>query len=75
MLGVEFFFLQTNFDFQLTIFEKIFLYHSKAIVVPSINLKRYFTCDLFFRKFMVVERLPFWPIKETVKILLHKFRT
>ena len=28
-------------------FDGIFLYHSKAIVVLSLSLKRYFTCDHF----------------------------
>ena len=41
-------FLQTNFDFfELAIFDRIFKYHSKGIVVLSLNLKRYFTCDHF----------------------------
>ena len=47
MLGVGFFFLQTNFDFLTSHFDGIFLYHSKDIVVLSLNLKRYFTCDHF----------------------------
>ena len=29
------------------IFDKIYLHHSKDIVVLSLDLKRYFTCDLF----------------------------
>ena len=36
VLGVDFF-LQTNFK----------SYHSKRIVVLSLNLKRYFTCNRF----------------------------
>ena len=28
-------------------FDGFFLYHSKGIVVLSLNLKRYFTCDHF----------------------------
>ena len=47
VLGVGFFFLQTNFDFLTSHFDGIFLYHSKGIVVLSLNLKRYFTCDHF----------------------------
>ena len=42
------FFFQTNFDFlTIAIFDGIFFYHSKGIVVLSSNLKRYFTCDHF----------------------------
>ena len=41
------FFLQTNFDFLNAIFDRIFLYHSKASVVLSSNLKRFFTCGHF----------------------------
>ena len=44
--GWVFFLLQTNFDF-LAVFDEIFLYHSKAIVFLSLNLKRYFTFDHF----------------------------
>ena len=47
VLGVGFFFLQTNFDFLTSHFWRNFLYHSKAMVVLSLNLKRYFTCDNF----------------------------
>ena len=46
-----FFFLQTNFDFLTNhfydILDGIVLYHSKGIVVLSLNLKRYFICDPF----------------------------
>ena len=41
------FFLQTNFDFLTSHFDGIFFYHSKAIFVLSLSLKRYFTCDHF----------------------------
>ena len=42
VLGVVFF-LQTKFDFYLAIFDGIcFLYHSKGIVVLSLNLKFFF---------------------------------
>ena len=41
------FFLQTNFDFLTSHFWRNFLYHSKGIVVLSLNLRRYFTCDHF----------------------------
>ena len=30
---------------------EFFLYHSKAIVVLSLNLKRYFTCDHFSQSY------------------------
>ena len=46
VLGVGFF-LQTNFDLLTSRFRPQFLHHSKAIVVLSLNLKRYFTCDHF----------------------------
>ena len=47
MLGVCFF-LQTNFDFLTSHFDKVFVKnHSKAIVALSSNVKRYFTCDHF----------------------------
>ena len=42
LLGVDFF-LHTNFDFLTSLFDKIFLYHSKGFVVLSFNLKRFFT--------------------------------
>ena len=42
-----FFFFRQISTFQLVIFDKIFLYHSKSIVVLSVNLERYFTCDRF----------------------------
>ena len=42
VLGVVF--LQTNFGFLTRHFWRIFLHHSKFIVVLSLNLKRYFTC-------------------------------
>ena len=32
-------------------FDGNFVYHSKAIVVLSLNLKRYFTCDHFLRSY------------------------
>ena len=42
------FFLQTNFDFLNSHFLLIFFYYcSKSIVVLSLNLKKYFTSDLF----------------------------
>ena len=42
------FFLQTNFDFLTSHFDGIFLYHSKGIIVLSLNLKKiYFTCHCF----------------------------
>ena len=41
------FFLRTNFDFLTSNFYGIFLYHSKGIVVLSLNSKRYFACDHF----------------------------
>ena len=44
--GWVFFFRQTS-TFYLAIFDGIFLYHSKSIVVLSLNLKRYFACDHF----------------------------
>ena len=44
--GWVFFFRQIS-TFYLAIFDGIFSYHSKAIVVLSLNLKRYFTCDNF----------------------------
>ena len=47
MLGVGFFFFRQISTFYLAIFDGIFLYHSKAIVVLSLYLKRYFTCDHF----------------------------
>ena len=47
MLGVGLFFLQTNFDFLTSHFDGIFFYHSKGIVVLSLNFKKYFTCDFF----------------------------
>ena len=30
---------------------EFFLYHSKGIVALSLNLKRYFTCDHFFKSY------------------------
>ena len=47
VLGVGFFFLQTNFDFLTSHFWQNFFYHSKSIVVLSLNLKKFFTCDHF----------------------------
>ena len=47
-----FFFLQTNFDFELAILTG-FLYQSKSCVVLSLNVERYFSCD-FFPKVMGV---------------------
>ena len=44
VLGVGFFFRQIS-TFQLAIFDGIFLYHSKVIVVQSLKLKIYFTYD------------------------------
>ena len=46
VLGWVFFFRQIS-----TIFDRIFLYHSKGIVVLSLNLKRYFTCDHFLKSY------------------------
>ena len=46
MLAVGFFFRQISTSL-LAIFDGIFSHHSKAIVVLSLNLKRYFTCDCF----------------------------
>ena len=46
VMGVVFF-LQTNFDFLTSHFDGIFLYHSKCIVVLSLNLKKIVTCDCF----------------------------
>ena len=43
------FFLHTNFDSFTSLFDGFF-YHSKGIVVLSLNLERYFTCDHFFLK-------------------------
>ena len=40
-------FFQTNFDFLTSHFWRIFFYHSKGIVVLSLKLKRYSTCDHF----------------------------
>ena len=34
-------------DFLTNHFDGIFLYHSKGIVVLSLNLNRYFSCDHF----------------------------
>ena len=45
VLGVVF--LQTNFDFLNSHFWRNFLYHSESIVVLSLNLERYLTCDHF----------------------------
>ena len=50
MLGWVFF-LQTKFDFLTSHFDGTFLYHLKGIVVLSLKLKRYFTCDLFSRSY------------------------
>ena len=49
VLGVVFF--QTNFDFLTSHFDRICLYHSKGIVVLSLNLQIYFTCDHFLRNY------------------------
>ena len=49
MLGVGFFFLQTNFDFLTSHF-----CHSKSIVVLT---KRYFTCDHFFAILAILTNL------------------
>ena len=49
VLGVGIFFRQIS-TFELTIFDGIFLNHSQAIIVLSLNLKRYFTCDFLFAK-------------------------
>ena len=46
--GWVIFFFRQIFIFYLAIFDGIFLYHSKGIVVLSLNLKRYFTCDHFW---------------------------
>ena len=45
VLGVGFCFFRQISTFYLTIFEGIFLYHSKTIIVLSLSLKIYFTCD------------------------------
>ena len=45
-LGVGFLFLQTNFDFLISLILRDFFYHSKRIVVLSLNLKK----KLFFVK-------------------------
>ena len=42
-----FFFFRQNSTFKLAIFDGIFFYYSKGIVVLSLNLKIYFTCDHF----------------------------
>ena len=47
MLGVGFFFFRQISTFKLAIFDGIFFNHSKGIVVLSLNLKHYFTCDHF----------------------------
>ena len=44
--GWVFFFFRQISTFYLAIFDGFF-YHSKGIVVLSLNLKRYFTCDHF----------------------------
>ena len=51
MLGVGFFFFRQISTFELAIFDRIFLYRSKGIVVLSLNLKRYFTCDHFLQSY------------------------
>ena len=47
VLGVAFFFFRQISTFYLAIFDGIYLHHSKGIVVVSLNLQRYFTCDHF----------------------------
>ena len=47
VLGVGFFFFRQVLAFEPAIFDGFFKYHSKGIVVLSLNLKRYFTCDHF----------------------------
>ena len=49
----DFYFLQTNFDFLTTIFDGLFYIIQKSIVVLSLNLKRYFTCDYFSSSYEV----------------------
>ena len=46
VLGWFFFFRQISI-FQTAIFDRVFLYHSKNIVILSWNLKRYFAYDHF----------------------------
>ena len=50
MLGWVFF-LETKFDFLPSHFDGKFLYHLKGIVVLSLKLKRYFTCDIFSQSY------------------------
>ena len=40
-------FFQANSNFLTSHFRRYFLYHLKGIVVLSLNLARYFTCDYF----------------------------
>ena len=56
MLG--WFFLRLSFDFQLVIYDEVFVYHSKNIVVLSLNLNIYFSCD-HFSKVLGILRKPF----------------
>ena len=46
VLGVGFF-LQTNFDYLTSQFKRDFSNHSKGIVILSLNLQKYFTCNYF----------------------------
>ena len=51
MLRVGFFFFKQISIFELATFDGLFLYHSKAIVVLNLNLKRYFSCDHFSQSY------------------------